>query len=55
MGSCKSWYQNKEGTVIALWPKSTFKYWWITRSINFKEEFFLDPLNKNSNELDNKK
>ena len=28
---CKSWYQNSEGIVFALWPSHLLHYWWLTR------------------------
>jgi hypothetical protein len=31
---CKSWYQTADGINFAIWPKSTWKYWLETRSIN---------------------
>jgi len=34
---CKSWYQNSEGIVFALWPSHLLHYWWITRKINMRD------------------
>jgi cation diffusion facilitator CzcD-associated flavoprotein CzcO len=36
-GNCKSWYQNANGEVIAVWPGTCFEYWWKTYSPNFSE------------------
>jgi len=40
-GSCRSWYQNKNGRIIALWPSSTFSYWWglLQASKTIKEDY----------------
>ena len=32
---CRSWYQNSEGIVFALWPSHLLHYWWLTRKIDF--------------------
>ncbi|HEX5372983.1 MAG TPA: NAD(P)/FAD-dependent oxidoreductase [Aquabacterium sp.] len=31
---CKSWYQTADGINFAIWPKSTWKYWLETRTVN---------------------
>lgn len=31
---CKSWYQTADGINFAIWPKSTWKYWLETRTLN---------------------
>jgi len=38
---CKSWYQNSEGIVFALWPSHLFHYWWLTRKIDMND-YFVD-------------
>lgn len=30
-GNCSSWYKNDNGLVVAIWPYSTVRYWWLTR------------------------
>jgi len=37
--ACKSWYQNDQGRVTALWWSSCSHYWWRLR--NFKPDHFL--------------
>lgn len=37
--SCKSWYQNEEGRVTALWWGSVSQYWWRLR--NFHADNFI--------------
>ncbi len=29
-GNCTSWYKDKNGKVILIWPYSTARYWWMT-------------------------
>lgn len=29
---CSSWYQNASGRIPILWPSTTYRYWWATRS-----------------------
>jgi hypothetical protein len=31
---CKSWYQTADGINFAIWPKSTWRYWLETRTVN---------------------
>ena len=31
---CKSWYQTADGINFAIWPKSTWRYWMETRTVN---------------------
>lgn len=31
---CVSWYQDDAGHNLALWPGTTFEYWWRTRTVN---------------------
>lgn len=31
-GNCSSWYKNEAGLVVAIWPYSTVRYWWLTRN-----------------------
>ena len=31
---CKSWYQTADGINFAIWPKSTWRYWLQTRTVN---------------------
>lgn len=33
---CKSWYQNSDGKIIALWPQGTVDYWKATRKPKFR-------------------
>lgn len=34
---CKSWYQNSQGIVFALWPSHLLHYWWFTRKIMMRD------------------
>ena len=34
---CKSWYQNSEGIVFALWPSHLLHYWWLTKKIDMRD------------------
>lgn len=36
---CRSWYQNEDGLIYALWPSSTLRYWWRTRRPNLARDF----------------
>jgi hypothetical protein len=38
---CKSWYQTAEGINFAIWPKSTWRYWLETRSVNLADYRFV--------------
>ena len=37
---CKSWYQTADGINFAIWPKSTWRYWLETRSVNEADYVF---------------
>lgn len=37
--SCRSWYQNEDGKVVALWPATTVRYWWETRRPALERDF----------------
>ncbi|BBM84228.1 flavin-containing monooxygenase [Candidatus Uabimicrobium amorphum] len=37
---CKSWYQNSDGKIIALWPQGTVDYWKATRKPKFRNFVF---------------
>ena len=34
---CKSWYQDANGRITTLWPRSTIRYWWDMRKVRFGE------------------
>lgn len=38
---CKSWYQTADGINFAIWPKSTWKYWLETRTVNEADYNFV--------------
>ena len=31
---CRSWYQQDDGRVFAIWPLPTWRFWWLTRRAN---------------------
>jgi hypothetical protein len=37
---CKSWYQTADGINFAIWPKSTWRYWLETRTVNEADYVF---------------
>lgn len=37
---CKSWYQTADGINFAIWPKSTWRYWLQTRTVNEADYVF---------------
>ncbi|GAA3917342.1 NAD(P)/FAD-dependent oxidoreductase [Litoribacillus peritrichatus] len=37
---CKSWYQQEDGRNIAVWPKSTWKFWLETLNIKVSDYVF---------------
>lgn len=39
---CDSWYQDKNGRVVALWPHSTVKYWRDMREVKLDEYEMVD-------------
>lgn len=36
-GNCASWYKNEHGLVVAVWPYSTIRYWWMTRNPELRD------------------
>jgi cation diffusion facilitator CzcD-associated flavoprotein CzcO len=38
---CKSWYQTADGINFAIWPKSTWRYWLETRTVNQADYNFV--------------
>lgn len=36
-GNCASWYKNEHGLVVAVWPYSTIRYWWMTRDPELRD------------------
>jgi cation diffusion facilitator CzcD-associated flavoprotein CzcO len=38
---CKSWYQTADGINFAIWPKSTWRYWLETHTVNEADYNFV--------------
>ncbi len=45
---CESWYRNDEGRHIANWSFSTYKYWKLTRNVDWNDFNILEEVSSNS-------
>ncbi|MFJ3481820.1 flavin-containing monooxygenase [Pseudomonas sp. NPDC090202] len=36
-GGCRSWYQNRSGTVVAMFPGFSCSFWWMTRRLKRRD------------------